>query len=77
MSEDKIKIVMEDNKIDNCEAALKATIKDFMYHEMAIPKEVSESLKTAKIFWPPGDTNSEKLFVEFHKTQYQELFTNM
>ena len=56
---------MEDNKIDDREAALEATIKDFMYHEMAIPKEVSDSLKTAKIFRPPGDTDSEKLFVEF------------
>ena len=65
ISEDDIKIVMEDNKIDNREAALEATIKDFMYHEMAIPKEMSDKLETAKIFRPPGDVDSEKHFVEF------------
>ena len=36
-----------------------------MNQEMAIPKEVLDKLKTAKIFRPTGNTDSEKLYVEF------------
>ena len=65
ISEDDIRSVKDENKIENNEEALEAAIKDFMHQEMSIPKEVSDKLQIVKIFRPVNDPDSEKLFAEF------------
>ena len=67
ISENDIKVVMEENHITNRDDGMMAAIKDFLLHEMAIPLEVSDQLKISKIFRPNEENNpeSEKVFVEF------------
>ena len=67
ISENYIKLVMEENNIKNKDEGTIATIKDFLLFEMAIPIEVSNQLKISIIFRPNKDNNpeSEKVVVEF------------
>ena len=66
ISEEDIRIVMEDQEIHERDAGLKATILDFLSQEMSIPREESDKLVITKVFRPEGASNEcEKMFVEF------------
>ena len=68
ISEDDKKTLMEHQNIVKRDEGHKATVKDFLFHEMSMPIEESDKLSITKIFRPAGaGPDSEKMFVEFEE----------
>ena len=67
ITDNNIKEVMEDLQVEDLEVGKQEVIKDFLRAEMAMPNDVIDQLKFARIFRRAGGTRQEddKLYVEF------------
>ena len=67
ITDNNIKEVMEDLHVEDLEVGKQEVIKDFLRAEMAMPEDVIDQLKIARIFRRTGGIGQEdnKLYVEF------------
>ena len=75
ITDENVREVMEEMKIENIQMGMEEVVKDFLRAEMAMPEEVIMKLKFIKIFRRAGEPkqDDDKLFVEFAEEGMQNM----
>ena len=74
MPEDWVYEMMGELETDNREEGMKAAVLEFCRDEMAMEEETMDRLQVKKVFRPPGDKNSDKMFVEMKEEHMVRSF---
>ena len=67
---------MADLETSDQEEGMKAVVREYCRDEMAMPEEAIEVLEIKKVFRPPGNTESDKLFVELEEEYMVRSFSD-